>query len=156
MPAVPPPHVTPTPTFPPPPPAQPQPANPQPANPQPAAPPAPTPQPAAPAQPPAPAQQAGPVQLLNEGPAVRRMRSVYPPALLAAGTRGEVTLEVVLDAQGRVQSAIDVQANNEQFLGPALTIAHELRFTTPQAAGQTVRVRMRFQPAGSSIQVISQ
>ncbi|HEX2206274.1 MAG TPA: TonB family protein, partial [Longimicrobium sp.] len=103
---------------------------------------------------PAPAP-AGPVRLLNEGPAVRRMRTVYPPALLAGGVRGDVTVEVVLDEDGRVQSAIDVQANNDQFRGPALTIAQELRFTTPPAEGTAVRVRMRFQPAGSRINVVN-
>lgn len=109
------------------------------------------PQPSAQPQQPAAAQ---PVRLLNEGPAVRRMRSLYPPALLAGGTRGDVIVEVTLDADGRVQSAIDVQANNDQFRGPALTLAQELRFTAPPAEGATVRVRMRFQPAGSRIDVV--
>jgi TonB family protein len=111
--------------------------------------------PAAPgAQPaPAPAPAAG-VRLLNEGPAVRRMRSAYPAHLLAGGTRGDVTLELTLDADGRVQSAADVSANNDQFRGPALTVAQELRFSAPPPGVTTVRVRMRFQPAGSSIDVV--
>lgn len=106
-----------------------------------------------PAAQPAPAQ-AGPVRLLNEGPAVRRMRSVYPPALLAGGSRGDVVVEATLDADGRVQSVMDVEATNDQFRGPALTVAQELRFTTPPAAGTTVRVRLRFQPSGSRIQIV--
>lgn len=113
--------------------------------------------PVVPAQQPAsqqPAAAPGPVRLLNEGAAVRRMRTVYPPALLAGGVRGDVIVEVSVDADGRVQSAIDVQANNDQFRGPALTIAQELRFTAPPAAGATVRVRLRFQPAGSRIDVV--
>lgn len=110
--------------------------------------------------PPAPAQstpaEAGPVRLLNEGPAVRRMRTVYPPHLLAGGTRGDVVIEATLDADGRVQSVIDVEANNDQFRGAAMTVAQELRFTAPPAAGTTVRLRMRFQPSGSRIEVLTQ
>jgi TonB family protein len=128
------------PTFPPPPPQQPAPAQPTPAQ---------------PAVTPPPAPAAGPVRLLNEGPAVRRMRSAYPPALLAGGTRGDVVVEVTLDADGRVQSVMDVEATNDQFRGPALTVAQELRFTAPPAAGTTVRVRLRFQPSGSRIQVLT-
>ncbi|MBW3572835.1 MAG: TonB family protein, partial [Gemmatimonadetes bacterium] len=86
--------------------------------------------------------------------AVRRMRSAYPAHLLAGGTRGDVVVEVTLDEEGGVQSAMDVEANNDQFRGPALTVAQELRFSAPPAAGTTVRVRMRFQPAGSRIDVV--
>ncbi|HEX6372725.1 MAG TPA: TonB family protein [Longimicrobium sp.] len=148
------PAAIPAPTAGPPPAATPMPAPPPaavPAAPQPAAAPAPAP---APAQAPAAAPAPGPLRLLNEGPAVRRMRSAYPAHLLAAGTRGDVVVEVTLDENGRVQSAMDVQANNDQFRGPALTIAQELRFSTPPAAGATVRVRLRFQPAGSRIDVV--
>jgi TonB family protein len=105
---------------------------------------------------PAPAPAAGAVRLLNEGPAVRRMRSAYPAHLLAGGTRGDVTLDLTLDEDGRVQSAVDVSANNDQFRGPALTVAQELRFSSPPPGVNTVRVRMRFQPAGSSIDVVPQ
>ena len=108
----------------------------------------------APGAQPAPAPAAGSVRLLNEGPAVRRMRSAYPAHLLAGGTRGDVTVEVTLDADGGVQSAVAISANNDQFRGPATTVAQELRFSAPPPGVTTVRVRLRFQPAGSRIDVV--
>lgn len=125
------------------------------AGPPPVAAPMPAPSPGAAQPAPAPAPAAG-VRLLNEGPAVRRMRSAYPAHLLAGGTRGDVVVEVTLDQDGRVQNAVDVSANNDQFRGPALTIAQELRFSAPPPGVSTVRVRMRFQPAGSSIDIVPQ
>lgn len=126
------------------------------AGPPPVANPMPAPAPVAAQPAPAPAPTSGAVRLLNEGPAVRRMRSAYPAHLLAGGTRGDVTLDLTLDAEGRVQSAATVSANNDQFVGPAITVAQELRFSAPPPGVTTVRVRMRFQPAGSSIDVVPQ
>jgi TonB family protein len=135
-PAVPPANVRPTPTFPPPPP--PQPAAPQPA----------------PAQTPAPAAAAEPIQLVNEGPALRRMGTAYPRYLADAGVRGDVVVALDLDADGRVQAANIVSATNDRLRDPALTVAQELRFSAPPAAGTTVRVRLRFQPAGGRIDIV--
>jgi protein TonB len=139
-PAVPPADVRPTPTFPPPPPAQP--AAPQPAPAQ------------APAQTPAPAAAPEPIQLVNEGPALRRMGTAYPRYLADAGVRGDVVVALELDADGRVQSANIVSATNDRLRDPALTVAQELRFSAPPAAGATVRVRLRFQPAGGRIDIV--
>ncbi|HEX5870410.1 MAG TPA: TonB family protein [Longimicrobium sp.] len=125
-----------------------------------AATPMPTPPPAAapatppPAAAPAPAPAAGPVRLANEGPALRRMGSVYPRYLSDAGVRGDVVVEVGVDADGRVESANIVSATNDRLRDPALTVAQELRFTAPPAAGTTVRVRLRFQPAGRRIDIL--
>jgi hypothetical protein len=47
-----------------------------------------------------------------------------------------------------------VSANNDQFRGPATTVAQELRFSAPPPGVTTARIRMRFQPAGSSIDVV--
>lgn len=113
------------------------------------------PGPAVSVSPPAPgAAAAAPVTLLNADAAGRRMRTVYPPHLYDAGRRGDVVVEVTLDAEGGVEAAADVEANNDQFRGPALTVAQELRFSAPPAPGTTVRVRMRFQPAGSRVEIV--
>jgi TonB family protein len=114
--------------------------------------PAPTPGVAQPA--PAPAPAAGPVRLVNEGPALRRMGTAYPRHLADAGVRGDVVVALELDADGRVQSANIVSATNDRLRDPALIVAPELRFSAPPAAGTTVRVRLRFQPAGSRIDIV--
>lgn len=102
---------------------------------------------------PAPAA-AGPVRLVNEGPALRRMGTAYPRVLSDAGVRGDVVVALELDADGRVQSANIVSATNDRLRDPALMVAPELRFSAPPAAGTTVRVRLRFQPAGSRIDIV--
>jgi hypothetical protein len=53
-----------------------------------------------------------------------------------------------------VQSANIVSATNDRLRDPALMVAPELRFSAPPAAGTTVRVRLRFQPAGSRIDIV--
>ena len=115
---------------------------------------APMPAPAPGAAQPAPAPAAGPVRLVNEGPALRRMGTAYPRYLSDAGVRGDVVVALELDADGRVQSANIVSATNDRLRDPALIVAPELRFSAPPAAGTTVRVRLRFQPAGSRIDLV--
>ena len=136
-------------------PAQPMPAQPTPEQPTPSQP---TPAQPTPAQPaaaqPAAAPAAGPVRLVNEGPALRRMGSVYPRYLSDAGVRGDVVVGLTLGDDGRVAETAIESATNDRLRDPALTVAQELRFSAPPAAGTTVRVRLRFQPAGSRIDVL--
>jgi TonB family protein len=100
----------------------------------------------------------GAVQLLNAERVARRMRGAYPQYLLDAGTTADVLVDLTVNAEGRVESAAPVGQPDEtqaQFLNTALTLARELRFSAPAAAGAQVRVRMRFQPSGSRVSIVN-
>ncbi|HEU0299599.1 MAG TPA: TonB family protein [Longimicrobium sp.] len=113
--------------LPPPPPPAGQPAQPAPAQP-------------APSQP----APAGPVRITNEASVTRLMAGAVPRQIYDAGVTGDVLLDVVLNSDGTVQSATDVEATNETFRAPAQRIVRSIRFSPPAATGTTVRVRMRF------------
>jgi TonB family protein len=96
------------------------------------------------------AQTAGGVRLLNASAAVSNIRTQYPQLLWDAGVTGAVVVDLTLDAAGRVASAQLRSSTHEMFSGPGRNVATGLHFTPPAAAGQTVRVRVKFeQPTGS-------
>ncbi|HEY0018706.1 MAG TPA: hypothetical protein VGC13_20570 [Longimicrobium sp.] len=100
----------------------------------------------------------GTVRLLNAERVARRMRGAYPQYLLDAGTTADVLVDVTLNAEGQVQSAAPVGQPDEtqaQFLNASLSLARELRFSPPGAAGAQVRVRMRFQPSGNQVTIVN-
>lgn len=113
---------------------------------------------------PAPAQQpvqqqpntvAGPLRILNEEDAEALMRRLYPQQLADAGVGADVLVDVTIASNGLVEGASDVRVSNDAFRGPALTVAHELRFVgTLPAPGSTVRVRMRWRTTTTSVEIV--
>jgi outer membrane biosynthesis protein TonB len=112
-------------------------------------------QPVAPAAAPVAAPVAGgALRLLNADSAAAQMRLVFPRQMANAGVRGEAVVEITLDEYGAVQSASDVSLSNDQLRGPALTIAHGLKFSIPPAAGTMVRVRLRWSLGGNRAEIV--
>jgi len=90
------------------------------------------------------AAESGGVELLNRAEALRLMDRYYPQLLRDARVTGDVVVRLALDAQGGVAEREVLRSTQEQFSNAALTVAEELRFTPPAAAGTRVNVRMQF------------
>jgi hypothetical protein len=103
---------------------------------------------------PRPAPVTGPLRIINDEEAETQMRALYPRHLADVGVGADVIVDVTLDENGTVQSASDVRVSNDNFRGPALSVAHTLVFTAPPAAGATVRLRMRWRTASTSIEIV--
>lgn len=88
--------------------------------------------------------QAGSVQLLNRAEALQLMDRYYPQLMRDARVTGEVVVRLTLNAEGGVAEQSVLRSTQELFGNAALTVAEQLRFTPPAAAGQRVDVRMQF------------
>jgi TonB family protein len=66
----------------------------------------------------------------------------YPPFLRDAGIGGSVTLQLVIDSEGRVEEdKIEVvSSDHDSFTQAALRVAPRLRFRPARLDGQDVRV----------------
>lgn len=90
------------------------------------------------------APQAAGVQLLNRAEALRLMSRNYPALLRDAQVTGDVVVRVTLNAQGGVAERTLARSTHQLFGAAALTVADQLLFTPPAAAGERVNVRMQF------------
>ncbi len=72
---------------------------------------------------------------------VVRAPAVYPYSQSQAGLTGEVTIEFVIDTEGRVRNAQVIRSNNSAFERPALDAVNQWRFLPGRKAGLPVNVR---------------
>jgi len=68
--------------------------------------------------------------------------AAYPPDARADDVEGDVGLEIVVDAEGRVVDARVVQKGGHGFDDSALSAIRRYRFSPAQREGRNVRVRM--------------
>ena len=74
---------------------------------------------------------------------VRQVTPAYPPAALAMGLRGRVTLQVVVDENGRVSEVKVLGRTNPIFDGAAMDAVRQWQYTRPIArSGQAVACYM--------------
>lgn len=73
---------------------------------------------------------------------VASVPSFYPPAARSDEIEGDVSLEIVLDTDGRVTAARVLRAAGHGFDESALTAVRRYRFTSAQRHGRPIRVRM--------------
>jgi protein TonB len=79
-----------------------------------------------------------PATLLSHPPAV------YPPAARRAEVEGDVTLEIIVDANGVVSRASVLSDHGYGLDAAALQAVRAYRFSPARRAGRPVRVRMRW------------
>jgi TonB family protein len=95
---------------------------------------------------PTPATAETGAEMRNRSEALRLMDRYYPQLLRDARVTGEVVVRITLDAQGGVVDRRVVRSTQEQFSNAALTVAEQLLFTRPAAAGEALEVEMHFRP----------
>jgi TonB family protein len=86
----------------------------------------------------------GRLELLNQGAVARQMERHYPRELREAGTRGRVTVSMVLDPGG-VPRRVTVTGSSgvDAFDQAALLVTRVMRFTPPRVDGAPVWVRVQ-------------
>ncbi len=87
-------------------------------------------------------QQAGEFKYDQPPKPIRRVEPVYPPNMLVLEGRGEVLLQMVVDAQGRVQEAWAVESTNPWLERAAITAVEQWKFEPARLAGQPVPSRV--------------
>ncbi|HKQ03810.1 MAG TPA: energy transducer TonB [Blastocatellia bacterium] len=77
--------------------------------------------------------------------ATKRVAPAYPPGAAAAGIAGEVLIEVTVDEEGNVISAIGV-SGDKTLAEAAIEAARQWKFKPTKMAGEPVKVigRIRF------------
>jgi protein TonB len=72
---------------------------------------------------------------------LRQVNPTYPPAALAMGLQGRVTVELIVDENGDVINARVLKSDNAIFNEAALEAVRKWQFTKPTAqGGQAVKV----------------
>jgi protein TonB len=66
------------------------------------------------------------------------VRPVYPPLALKMGMQGDVTLKIIVDAEGNVSRAEIVTSGGADFDEAALKAVKQSRFEPAQRDGQNV------------------
>jgi protein TonB len=102
----------------------------------------PPPPPAHPAPTPAPPRESKPLNVSTGvlvGKAVSKPAPVYPPLAKAAGAQGPVTVQVLIDEQGRVLSA-KATGGHPLLQQAAVQTAYRWKFTPTMLSGQPVKV----------------
>jgi protein TonB len=69
---------------------------------------------------------------------IQSVRPVYPPLALKMGMQGDVTLKIIVDAQGNVSRAEIVKSGGAEFDEEALKAVKQSRFEPAQRDGQNV------------------
>ncbi|HEY1587238.1 MAG TPA: TonB family protein, partial [Polyangia bacterium] len=77
----------------------------------------------------------------------QRVEPRYPPAAESAGIEGVVTLELIVDAEGRVAEATVLAPAGHGFDEAAVAAARQLRFTPGRAGGKPVPVKITYRIA---------
>ena len=74
----------------------------------------------------------------------RLLRRSYPPLLLDAGVEGRVVIEMVVNAEGRVEpgSVTVVSATHPGFADASIRVAEKMRFAPARIGDQRVAVRV--------------
>jgi TonB family protein len=77
--------------------------------------------------------------------AIKRVAPTYPPGLAAAGIAGEVLIEITVDEQGNVISAIGV-SGDKTLAEAAIVAVRQWKFNPTKLSGEPVKVigRIRF------------
>ncbi len=89
------------------------------------------------------AQPAGELKYDQPPEPVRRIEPVYPSNMLVLEGKGEVLLEVLVNAQGQVQDAWAVESTNPWLERAAITAVEQWRFKPARLAGEPVPAVMR-------------
>lgn len=81
-------------------------------------------------------------QLLNRNTVARELERSYPPQLRDLGTKGEVTVRLVVERTG-VPSALEVvRGTDPEFAAAALRVIRTMRFQPAAVGSVPVRVRV--------------
>lgn len=72
----------------------------------------------------------------------RQQKPIYPYSMRRGGFRGEVTVQFVVDTEGRVREPSVRRSNNPMLDAPALDAVRQWRFKPGTLDGQPVNVRM--------------
>lgn len=82
-----------------------------------------------------------PAKLASQEMTARLLARSYPPALKRSGVTGQVQMQFVVDATGRVEpsSVKIVDASSQQFADAAKSVVEEIKFKPGQLKGQAVR-----------------
>ena len=74
---------------------------------------------------------------------VSAVQPEYPEEAIKSGMEGKVTIQVIIDENGKVMPGTEqvLSSTNEVFNAPALEAARECRFTPGQMGNRKVKVR---------------
>lgn len=92
---------------------------------------------------PAEAQPAAELKYDQSPKPVRQMQPVYPSNMLVLEGKGEVLLEMIVDAQGRVGDVWAVESTNPWLERAAITAVEQWRFKPARLAGEPVPAVLR-------------
>ncbi|MET0658592.1 MAG: TonB family protein [Steroidobacteraceae bacterium] len=79
-------------------------------------------------------------QLAEKPTRIRGAAPAYPPELKAAGVMGQVTVNYIIDGEGRARVAVAMKTAHPELGAAAITAVQGWRFEPVQRAGQTVLV----------------
>jgi TonB family protein len=74
---------------------------------------------------------------------IRQMQPEYPKAMVYSGLRGEVTVEFVIDAEGKVEDAKVLESNNPGFNDAALEAVRQWKFKPARMGEKPVSTRVK-------------
>jgi protein TonB len=75
---------------------------------------------------------------------IQSVRPVYPPLALKMGMQGDVTLKIIVDAEGNVSRAEIVTSGGADFDEAALKAVKQSRFEPAQRDGQNVTAEFTY------------